>query len=295
MKTLQVLNNNNKLYSETASDVFYPKQKGDFSMHLVFNGTENYQLNGRSINVHPGNFLVLNEGTEYARKIDSLEPVRTFSLFFSSAYLQDFHNNYTSKDEVLLDNPFETKNNFPPRFMETLYPFAGDLKFNMMHLKEHFDQKLDNDMLMNEYMHHALLLYYGIYNREIVSKSNNLSFLNKQTKVEILRRLTIAKDYILSNFEQPLTLEDISKQACLSVNHFLRTFKQAFDCSPHQFLMKVRLMHARILLKDTSYPVNEIVSMVGFECTSSFIRLFKNSFKLTPGGYRSLQKQVIHN
>ncbi|MDF3077280.1 MAG: helix-turn-helix-domain containing protein AraC type [Sphingobacteriaceae bacterium] len=295
MKTLKILQNHNKLYSETASDVFYPQQSGDFSMRLVFNGNESYNLGSRNLNVYPGSFLVVNEGTRYSRRIDSHLPANTFSLFFNKGFLQNFHQSLTHSDASLLDNPFISQEGDDPRFLETLYPLAGDLKFNLMHLKSHFDAGMDNEMLLNEYMHHSLLLYYKIYNREVIDKSNSLGFLNKQTKVEILKRLSVAKDYILSNFSDQITLEDLSRQACLSVNHLLRTFKQAFGCSPHQYLMRVRLMQAKFLLKNTDYPVNEIVDLIGFECSSSFIRLFKNTYQLTPRTFRNSEKGTLLN
>lgn len=286
MKASRILQNNNMLYSETTSDAWYPKQSSDFSMRLVFSGNENYSLGGRQLNVYPGSFLVLNEGTNYSRKINSDVPVSTFSVFYSPAFLRDFHNSAIGNDVKLLDDPFSGAGD-TPHFLETLYPFSGDLKFNMLHLKKHFDAAQNNEMLINEYMNHSLMLYYKIYDQEVIAKSSSLSFLNNQTRVEILRRLAIAKDYILSNYAEEVTLDAISRQACLSVNHLLRTFKQAFKCSPHQYLIQVRLNRAKYLLRNTNYSVNEVVGMIGFECASSFIRLFKNSFNETPGSFRN--------
>jgi AraC-like DNA-binding protein len=40
------------------------------------------------------------------------------------------------------------------------------------------------------------------------------------------------------------------------------------------------------LLKTTDYEINEIVNLVGFDSASSFIRLFKNRYKTTPGNFR---------
>ncbi len=50
--------------------------------------------------------------------------------------------------------------------------------------------------------------------------------------------------------------------------------------------MQVRLQRARQLFKTTNYAVNEVVSLVGFECASSFIRLFKNRYQVTPLKYK---------
>jgi AraC-like DNA-binding protein len=160
------------------------------------------------------------------------------------------------------------------------------MKYNIMHLKAQLEEGTSDDLLLNEYLHHCLINYYKVYNKEVVDKSEKLIFLNSSTKVEILKRLTFAREYIVSNYNKNIDLEDIARHACLSVNHLLRTFKQAYGQSPHQYLIKTRIDRSKYLLKNTNYTVNEIVEIIGFECPSSFIRLFKNLNKLTPGKYR---------
>ncbi|MNV52090.1 Multiple antibiotic resistance protein MarA [compost metagenome] len=156
----------------------------------------------------------------------------------------------------------------------------------MLHLKKHIDQGSTDTLLLSSYLEHCLINYYEIYHAEVINREAALKFLSHTTKSEILRRLSIARDYIISNYNKNICLEDIARIACLSVNHFLRTFKQAYKQSPHQFLTSIRLQQAKYFLRNTDYPINEIVDIVGFECPSSFIRLFRNSFQVTPGQYR---------
>jgi len=187
----------------------------------------------------------------------------------------------------LLDEP-NGPGNFDIDFNETIYPFAGDMRFNIRHLKHHLDSGLQDELLINEYLHHCLLNYQKVYNNEVYQKAEKLNFANQSTRNEILKRLNMAKDYMYTNYNKNIMLEELSKHACLSVNHLLRTFKQAFGISPHQFLIQLRLQRARILLKTTHYSINEIVCMVGFECPSSFIRLFKTKYIVTPQKYRQV-------
>jgi AraC family transcriptional regulator len=85
---------------------------------------------------------------------------------------------------------------------------------------------------------------------------------------------------------EPLTLEDIASIACLSTNHFLRAFKAAFHCSPHQFLTAQRIAAARRLLERTELPVTEICLQVGFSSLGSFSHLFTRRVGLSPVTYR---------
>lgn len=286
MKFLRVLKNENKIYSETVQQAYYPEHMSNFSIKTVFSGNRTFTIGKRQLNLYPESFLVIKEGTAFSSKIDSSVPVNNLSISFSPSFLNDFNRMQKYNHAELLDEPFENGDLPDFSFMETIYPFSGDMKYNIMHLKDHLEQGTPDDLLINEYLHHCLINYYKVYNKEVIDKSEKLKFLNSSTKVEILKRLTLAKEYIINNYDKGIELEDIARHACLSVNHLLRTFKQAYGQSPHQFLIKTRIDRAKYLLKNTNYTINEVVEIIGFECPSSFIRLFKSLNKLTPGKYR---------
>jgi AraC-like DNA-binding protein len=248
----------------------------------VLSGIEKCIINKREISIFPDSFAVFNTGTSYNSLIDSITPVNTISLSFSTGFVTDFNNAHQLDNDSLLDG----KAQHAPEFLETLYPFAGDIRYTVMHLKHQLDKGMDNEMLMNEYLYHCLLNYYGIYQTEILQKLSRLSFTKTKTKEEILKRLAVAKDFINSNYNKNVLLEDISACCCLSVNHLLRTFKEAYGISPYQYLIQLRINRAKQLLQSTNYPLSEIVGLIGFENTSSFIRLFKQLVKMTPAKFR---------
>ncbi|MEO6523075.1 MAG: helix-turn-helix transcriptional regulator [Mucilaginibacter sp.] len=287
MDYIKTLRNNNKILSETRAHRFQTQSTSDFSIRFALTGNESYRLGRRELSVYPDSFLILNKGTQYISKIDSNTPVESFALTFDQHFLADFNRSYTLSDVSLLDEPQHGAGlGFGMDFNETIYPFAGDMLFNVNHLKNNLDNGLQDELLINEYLNHCLINYYRIYKNEVDNKVDKLNFSSQSTKIEILKRLNLAKDYMYSNYNKNIALDDLAKHACLSVNHLLRTFKQAFSLSPHQFLIQLRLQRAKMLLKTTHYSINEVVCMVGFECPSSFIRLFKGKYKTTPMKYR---------
>ena len=52
--------------------------------------------------------------------------------------------------------------------------------------------------------------------------------------------------------------------------------------SPKQYLQKLKIENAQVLLSSTSLPTQEIASMVGIENVNYFIRLFKKHTGFTP-------------
>ncbi|WEA02860.1 helix-turn-helix transcriptional regulator [Mucilaginibacter sp. SJ] len=281
----KVLRNNNKIVSRTGGQRQGPQYTSDLSLRFVLSGNERYDIGRRHLSIYPDSFLILNRGTQYSTDTDLGQQVQSFAINFDQQFLQDFKDCWTFDNDTLLTKGYGN-GKIQPEFNETIYPFTGDIKYNVCHLKQHLDNGMQDEMLINEYLHHTLINYFHIYNDEICKKAEKLDFLNQGTRVEILRRLNLAKEYLYSNYNQNISLEDLAEHACLSVNHLLRTFKQAFGLTPHQFLIQLRLKRSLMLLKDTRYPVNEVVGMVGFECPSSFIRLFRTHYKITPLKYR---------
>ena len=280
MEYLKTLKNNNVVYSGTRNLKCLQQQAVDFTMRFVFSGNENYSIGRRNLTIYPDSFLILNKGTQYSSEIDCPFPVHAFAISFDKIFVDNFRNNDDQPLEPFYGDSQDCE------FNETIYPLKGDMFFNVKQLKYHLDNGIDDESLINEYLSKCLISYFKIYNEEISQKTGRLNFFHKSTRVEILRRVNLAKEYLYTNYNRNIGLDELAEYSCLSVNHLLRTFKQAFNLTPHQFLIQLRLQRAQVLLRNTNYPVAEVVSLIGFECPSSFIRLFREHFQTTPLKYR---------
>lgn len=97
--------------------------------------------------------------------------------------------------------------------------------------------------------------------------------------------------YLQQNYMEPLRLEDLSKQFHLSEKYLSRYFKQHFHLTLTQYLMHLRLTHARHLLETGDLPVTEVALQSGFSNVSHFIRSFHAAFQMSPLQYR---KSTLH-
>src|SRR6202008_4142390 len=73
--------------------------------------------------------------------------------------------------------------------------------------------------------------------------------------LETLQRLGRARDFIDHCYDHPLSLDQISEKACFSRYHFLRLFRQAFNQTPHQYLIERRIEKAKEFLGDDELRV----------------------------------------
>jgi AraC-like DNA-binding protein len=208
------------------------------------------------------------------------------SVYFSKEFVADFKRSLLVNVSKMLDNPAGLDPSEDLVINETIHPFIGDMKYNIGHLNDLVNSNSQDELLISEHLYHALLNYHSLYKKEIFQIEKNLSFLQKGTREEIYRRLNLAREYIYSNYNQSINLKDLASYSCMSVTHLIRTFKQAYDMTPHQFLMQIRLNRSRLLLRSTNYPINEVVNLIGFDSTSTFIKLFRQRYDTTPLKYR---------
>ena len=116
----------------------------------------------------------------------------------------------------------------------------------------------------------------------------------EHANADLRERLWRARRFIDECYDQPLDLTEISKQACLSQYHFLRLFRDAFETTPRQYLIKRRIDKAKELLRTPSLSVTEICFEVGFQSLGSFSSLFHKSVGQAPINYRRRERDSLN-
>ena len=106
-----------------------------------------------------------------------------------------------------------------------------------------------------------------------------------EQKEYLYTQLKEAKDFIHANFSQTITVRHIASAACISKFHFLRLFKNAYHCTPHEYLIGLRIRKAKLLLQD-GCKTNDGCTAVGYSSPGTFKLLFKKHTSKTPAAYR---------
>jgi AraC family transcriptional regulator len=100
------------------------------------------------------------------------------------------------------------------------------------------------------------------------------------------QKLRAVTDFIGDNYERDLSLTELAHVAGMSTFHFAREFKRATGTTPHQYLIKFRVEHAKALLAESRMPLVEVGFRSGFSHQSHFSRLFRRLTGTTPLSYR---------
>jgi AraC family transcriptional regulator len=83
------------------------------------------------------------------------------------------------------------------------------------------------------------------------------------------------------------TLDQLASAACLSVNHFIRAFRQQTGVTPHRHVVLRRLERGITLLKKPEKSVAEVADGAGFATPAHFVATFRRTMGVTPGAFQA--------
>ncbi|WP_432010249.1 helix-turn-helix domain-containing protein [Streptomyces cucumeris] len=92
--------------------------------------------------------------------------------------------------------------------------------------------------------------------------------------------------WALERLDQPLTVEDLARQARMSSRHLGRHFKHLTGTTPLQWLHAQRIRHAQELLETTNATVDTIAAATGMGTATTLRRHFHRSVGVPPDAYR---------
>jgi transcriptional regulator GlxA family with amidase domain len=95
--------------------------------------------------------------------------------------------------------------------------------------------------------------------------------------------------YIAVNVHSTIRVMDLVAVVRFAPNRFDRVFKKTFDCTPHQYVMRIRIAHAQRLLLGTDDTLSKIAAACGFGNQSHLSNLFRKMTGQSPGKWRRAQ------
>lgn len=207
------------------------------SIKLAMGGAECYLLPRRRLRVDDDALLILNAGTVYGSRIDGTLPADSLAVFFRPGLMAEVNAARRQTWDQQLDEPAPLPCGLG--FSEHLRPRVPTLVRRLMQVRrDALAGERDEDWLEQ----HLLLLASDMLDSEAdgLRDPMRLQVARAATRQELTRRLRRAADVIQSRFADPLTLDDLAAEACLSRFHFVRHFSRLFGISPCAALMRKR-------------------------------------------------------
>jgi AraC family transcriptional regulator len=258
------------------------------SIRAAWGGEERCHFDGRTLAVDDDSFLNLNNGRVCTTQIDSARPVESFAIYFGPGLVEHAYGAMTLTLEKALERGDAVVER-SAEFLESLHPHDKLVSPVLRYIRLHLLRGLDDEAWYDEQL--IFLLERMLAHRDgVLARVDSLQINRAVTRREIHRRVSLATDYLHSNYRQPLDLDELARAACLSKYHFLRLFTLVHGITPHQYLLRKRAKAALRLLQTTPLDVSEIAASVGFAQRQSLLRQMRRWTGLSP---REIRRESI--
>jgi AraC-like DNA-binding protein len=96
--------------------------------------------------------------------------------------------------------------------------------------------------------------------------------------------------YIKDHAAFLLSLEQLSKIACMGQTKLNKNFKLIHGCTITEFIQQARIEQAEFLLSHTDLSIAQVAQTVGYSNANRFAELFKRNIGVLPGEYRRIMR-----
>ena len=155
----------------------------------------------------------------------------------------------------------------------------------LLQIKDEHASKAD---FGNALTYSCLLRIYVLLARKYTKLTSRFPDITLNKNQEYILKFSQIFTYINNNYTEDIGLEEISSLAGFSKFHFSRLFKQFTNMSLNDYINHKRISEAEVLLTNPNLSITEVSLQSGFNCLSTFNRVFKSVKDCTPSEFKEL-------
>lgn len=125
-----------------------------------------------------------------------------------------------------------------------------------------------------------------LWQQELIYGLNQLSQLivrNMSKENNVIYEIV---QYIDHHYQEEITLQDIASRFFLSREYISRKFKQEMKENLSDYIGRIRMEKAKLLLLNPNLRISQISEMVGYKDEKYFSKVFKKTLDISPNEYR---------
>jgi AraC family transcriptional regulator len=260
----------NAILCANETDAQYIPYTQRLSIKACWGGAERYFIDNRVLTVDDDNYLIFNDRRTYSSSLRSERPARSFSIFFRPGFAEEVLGGMLTPQDRILDRRGEGERR-SVEFAEHLRRHDRLVTPVLRYIAFHVEQGVDDEAWYEEQLSFLLERMLGSH-RVTAQAMQSLPASRSTKRLELYRRLSWGRDFIHSNYQRPITIDDMARCACLSKFHFIRLFHALEGVTPYRYLQQKRVAAAQRLLASTQLSHVEIADQVGFDHRSTMFR-----------------------
>lgn len=118
--------------------------------------------------------------------------------------------------------------------------------------------------------------------RNLMEKTLMLRFFSNASDVTEKTPIQNIHAYLQANFAENISLEDLSKKFFISKYALCRGFRQEYQEGLWDFLKRLRMEHAQLLLTTTNLKIYEVAEQCGYADANYFSSTYRKYYGCTP-------------
>lgn len=242
---------------------------------LVFLGGEcEFFCEGRSYSLTKGDIVVIPPYAVHKANVKDFNNYERVVSNVNSKLLTEFLSLSPSMKETIVYH--KTQGSY------VIHLNPNKLEELISLLREVSDRKKNGEQNQSFALHYLLFQALQI----ILSPNSGTTLTHKGHDQD--QRLISIIEYIESHLTEPdLTLDNISNHFHLNKYYFSHYFKSHMNVPFYRYVLLKRLATTVTMIKQNKHSIEEIATKCGFQDYSSFYRLFKKEYNLSP---KNLQK-----
>lgn len=259
-----------------------------YSIILILKGSNSATLNGRPLLLVAPSMLCLDENDVLS--MDSCENMKAKTLLFHPSFINqklNLDNVREGKQQLELTDRQDAYLLSP--FVERSSGYLGHIYLDPLtahHISAIFDRFEEECMNQQDWYWpcraRSFLLELLFCIERILPQLHSLSLPLPHTT----GKMGPIVRFLNTNYPHKLTVGEISNRFHVNRTTLQEQFREATGHSIIEYLIKLRVSLAVILLRDTEIVISEIVERLGFNDSSHFSRTFRQHTGYSPTEYR---------
>lgn len=178
-------------------------------------------------------------------------------------------------------------------FNELIQKFCKDGNIFIMRTNGEIKEILDKIYLSDPVTHipyiriKVLELLYLLSSKDLDSMKFNRNYYEKST----VQKVRHVREHLTSELSEHITIAQLAREHGITQTMLKNCFREIYGIPPYEYLKKIRMNHAAILLQKNNYSISEIAGMVGYQNASKFSKAFKDVIGATPSKYKNNTKK----
>lgn len=248
-----------------------------FEITCVLEGKGNYFVNGQEYTMEENDIIIFNNVEPHGWKLIGGN-MRLLVMIFSPEFVAEKISVF---DTEYLKPFVERGSNFKNRVGRE-ESVNAEIRTSIQEIYQEWNERREGYPLM---IKANVLRILTMLIRTYQDKTKSGEMLRE--KKNAMKRLEQAFSYIDEHYCEKITLDEVAASVYMSSNYFSSYFRKVTNISFSDYVTRMRLNHARELLREGRGSVTEIAMECGFNNISNFYRLYKKHIGKLPKDEKS--------